>query len=58
MYSIACFYCPTLPHRTTTQYSGELLAYDVAGEATHNSHAHQPHGEQQGQVSTVLARQW
>ncbi len=47
---------PPLPtQRTTTQYPGGLLAYDVAGETTHNSHAHQPQGEQQDQVSTVLA---
>ncbi len=46
------------PCRTTARNSGGLLASYVAGETTHNSHAHQPHGKQQDQVSTVLARVW
>ncbi len=55
-----CLLCfPPLPYnRTTTTNSGGFLASHVAGETTHNSHAHQPRGEQQDQVSTILARVW
>ncbi len=44
--------------RSYTSHCGGLLAAHVAGETTHNSHAHQPQGGEQGQVSAILARVW
>ncbi len=44
--------------RSYTSHCGGLLAAHVAGETTHNSHAHQPQGGEQGQVSAILAGVW